>query len=420
MADLLQEVGVAQNDAGEVEGAVIDAPRRHSGTRLLYFLELCAPAGAGDGPTQAGDTHHVLCKGRSYGGDLDDATTLRLRRELRPGDRLRVRYARSEWVLPRGASAEGEKVLLLLHACEARITALSVVSNTGTARRLIAAGEGDGEGEGEGDDGAMVVGKEAAGWGGADDNDCGADDGFGEEEATSGADGRHVFSEARFGVFADWLDAEFGAQLRACQASNSEMRRVGAVLDVGGGKGELSLLLALRGLRAVVVDPREHAGMLSRRQRKQLRRSGSEGFETERCYFGRGAEGGGAVEAMTTVDEISAEMTTKLLADAGMVVGLHPDEATEAIMCLAIKNRLPFAIAPCCVFSRIFGARRHRGRAVRTHAQLCDYLQAQAVGTRRVTLPFDGQNTIIYHLGDYPPADLHPPEQPLCKPCVER
>jgi hypothetical protein len=39
-------------------------------------------------------------------------------------------------------------------------------------------------------------------------------------------------------------------------------------------------------------------------------------------------------------------------------VALHPDEATEACVRFAITNRKPFAVVPCCVFSRLFPYRR--------------------------------------------------------------
>ena len=55
----------------------------------------------------------------------------------------------------------------------------------------------------------------------------------------------------------------------------------------------------------------------------------------------------------------------------------------------------------CCVFARHFPFRRVRGRPCTTHEDLCDYLQAQAPGSKRTTLPFGGKNVVIYHLGDY-------------------
>ena len=37
------------------------------------------------------------------------------------------------------------------------------------------------------------------------------------------------------------------------------------------------------------------------------------------------------------------------------VVGLHPDEATEAIVDWALANGRSFAVVPCCVFARQCG-----------------------------------------------------------------
>ena len=107
-----------------------------------------------------------------------------------------------------------------------------------------------------------------------------------------------------------------------------------------------------------------------------------------RCFFG------GA-------DAASAATTAALLRRAALVVGLHPDEATDAIVLSAVAARVPFAVVPCCVFARHFAARRVRGRRVTTHEDLCEYLQAQAPGTRRTSLPFPGKNEVVYHLGDY-------------------
>ncbi|GMH88543.1 hypothetical protein TL16_g11187 [Triparma laevis f. inornata] len=63
-----------------------------------------------------------------------------------------------------------------------------------------------------------------------------------------------------------------------------------------------------------------------------------------------------------------------------LVVGIHPDEATEAIVDAAIANRAPFAVVPCCIYSRIFRDRTHNGNPVRTYEQFMDYLQAKTPG----------------------------------------
>lgn len=83
------------------------------------------------------------------------------------------------------------------------------------------------------------------------------------------------------------------------------------------------------------------------------------------------------------------------------LVGLHPDEATEAIVDSALQHCLPFAVVPCCVYARLFPHRRYHGQPVRTHEQFCQYLQAKAPHIGRTQLEFGGQATVLYHLDNY-------------------
>jgi hypothetical protein len=39
----------------------------------------------------------------------------------------------------------------------------------------------------------------------------------------------------------------------------------------------------------------------------------------------------------------------QLLEDCSIVVGLHPDQATEPIVDFALENNKSFAVVPCCV-----------------------------------------------------------------------
>jgi hypothetical protein len=51
------------------------------------------------------------------------------------------------------------------------------------------------------------------------------------------------------------------------------------------------------------------------------------------------------------------------LRGAGLVVGFHPDSATEPAVDLALELQVPFAVVPCCVFPRSIlmgGERRTR------------------------------------------------------------
>ena len=183
---------------------------------------------------------------------------------------------------------------------------------------------------------------------------------------------RHCSERAR--VFGEWVLAKFGPRLQ---------RDGLTVVDVAGGKGELSLLLTLEGLECVVVDPRPDC-KLSRRQRKQLRKSGTTDFAVVEHEFGYH-------------EAAAAAATQKVMERAGVVIGLHPDEATDAIVDTAIAGRVPFAVVPCCVFSRLFPHRRLRGGApVTTHAALCEYVASRHPAAKVETLPMGGKNIVVY------------------------
>jgi hypothetical protein len=83
-----------------------------------------------------------------------------------------------------------------------------------------------------------------------------------------------------------------------------------------------------------------------------------------------------------------------------LVIGLHPDEATEPIVDYALEAGLPFAVMPCCVFSRLFPDRRLDSGggqlvSVETYAQLVQYLM-QKGGASQEVLGFVGANVVVF------------------------
>ena len=111
--------------------------------------------------------------------------------------------------------------------------------------------------------------------------------------------------------------------------------------------------------------------------------------------------------------EASAEGAA-LLRSCSALVGLHSDEATEAIVDFALKWGKPFAVLPCCVFPRLFPHRRAAdGGAVKRHREFCEFLQAKAAGIEAAHLPFEGRNRVIYRRCGAAPE----PERPICQPC---
>ncbi|GMH97499.1 hypothetical protein TrST_g9255 [Triparma strigata] len=180
----------------------------------------------------------------------------------------------------------------------------------------------------------------------------------------------------RFSVFLNFLSEKFDLKKNH-------------ILDVAGGQGKLSLLLTLSGHSVTLIDPRPNSGLLSSKHRKQLRKNGfvwPGAFKIHRGFFENDEE--------TTKTFFNNDKKT-------LVVGLHPDEATEAIVDAAIANRRPFAVIPCCIYSRIFRSRTHLNIPVRTYPQFLDYLQAKTEGVKRETLRFGGRNVVVYHEGDY-------------------
>ncbi|CAE7234442.1 unnamed protein product, partial [Symbiodinium necroappetens] len=141
---------------------------------------------------------------------------------------------------------------------------------------------------------------------------------------------------------------------------------------------------------STLVDPAlRRGGALKSWQRRALRKRGrEEAFAHlpvmfEASHFGPEAPGSQAA----------------LLANASLVAGLHPDEATEAIVDLALDAGRRFAVVPCCVFAEKFPSRELApGVPVRTLNQFCAYLCAKDPRIKEALLDFEGRNKVLYIL----------------------
>lgn len=95
------------------------------------------------------------------------------------------------------------------------------------------------------------------------------------------------------------------------------------------------------------------------------------------------------------------KLHTELFANCSVLVGMHPDEATEAIVDAALALTKPFAVVPCCVMSRMFPDRQCQdGTPVDTYDTFITYLIEKHSSIQRAFLPFAGRNQVIY-LFDY-------------------
>ena len=199
------------------------------------------------------------------------------------------------------------------------------------------------------------------------------------------------------------------------------------VLDVAGGNGELAFkLLNFSEIQTTIVDPRPYSllRMLKLVTKDHIYRLYHR-YEKEcenprirlplprhiRCWFTSPAVSQEQLEGSARTYANSAETLESLplekqvlqerLNTCSMIIGMHPDQATEPIVDNALQLYKPFAVVPCCVFPKLFPARSH----VKTHEQFCSYLEAKAkmllpsstpYVVRRGSLDFNGRNTVVY------------------------
>ena len=141
------------------------------------------------------------------------------------------------------------------------------------------------------------------------------------------------------------------------------------IADVGGGHGRLSVELRLRGRWPVVVDPRGDLG-LPKAVRRHLRRHSMK------------------TGCSPTFPRIHARIEDIDLSRFDLIVGLHPDQATEPLIRRAVACGLPFAVVPCCVMP-LDGIRR-------SYQQWLEYLRSLAPHAQLCPLPFDGRNLVVF------------------------
>jgi len=149
---------------------------------------------------------------------------------------------------------------------------------------------------------------------------------------------------ARFAAFADAIQDRW---------PDRDLR----IADVAGGKGALRAELYTRGYRRVKV--------VDRRRGKTHR---------DHYLYGR---------------------FTDHYPDAfQVVVGMHPDQATDQIVAYATRRRVPFAVVPCCVMPSAFAfdGPRHRSAWVRHLAEVAAGRRFDVVERE---LPIWGANRLL-------------------------
>ena len=178
----------------------------------------------------------------------------------------------------------------------------------------------------------------------------------------------------RHSVFAKWLVDKYGVEFLSSGTG---------VLDVAGGKGELSQALFDMGVRrTVLLDP-------------DPRCDKCQGDNIDFKIIQEPLNDDGSVLTDRS-DEVG-----QLVRSCSIIAGMHPDQATEAIVDMSLRLGKPFAILPCCVMPKLFPNRvqKRHGDPVRSYSTFCQYLLDKSpVGMQFLVehLPFQGRNKVIY------------------------
>ncbi|KFM27435.1 hypothetical protein F751_1212 [Auxenochlorella protothecoides] len=94
---------------------------------------------------------------------------------------------------------------------------------------------------------------------------------------------------------------------------------------------------------------------------------------------------------------LGAAVAWRALRGASAVVAMHPDQATEFAVDLALALDVPMAVVPCCVYASDFPHRRlPDGRRVTSHEDFVEYLCSKHPSIGTATLPFEGKNTLVF------------------------
>ncbi len=86
-----------------------------------------------------------------------------------------------------------------------------------------------------------------------------------------------------------------------------------------------------------------------------------------------------------------------LIARSSLIIGMHPDEATDFIIDVAMRNFKKFAVVPCCVFPKIFTERfLTNGEFVSDYPKYIKFIQEKVPDHKVDFLEIVGRNKIIY------------------------
>jgi len=276
------------------------------------------------------------------------------------------------------------------------------------------------------------------------------------KSARHGARNQH-----RHKIFAKWILDTFGhfleessivKEVDATTTDKSSQQQM-HILDVAGGKGELSSRLSLcHSQKVVMIDPRPadiesvYLNSVVPKLPKKWQESIKDKLKLNPSFVQELIDDRftqlvipftSPYQSIISTDDVKVKGYTDAKLDeavknASLIIGLHSDGATEAIVDAALLYKKPFVVVPCCVFPNLFRERyistemddakddtilHNRERQtvkdasinqresqatsekripVRTHDQFCKYLLAKDNRFVKEILPFDGRNIAIW------------------------
>jgi len=260
--------------------------------------------------------------------------------------------------------------------------------------------------------------------------------------------------------FAKWILDTFGKVLEESSivkevdgTTDTFTQQQMHILDVAGGKGELSSRLSLcHSQKVVMIDPRPadiesvYLNSVVPKLPKKWQESIKDKLKLNPSFVQDLIDDRftqlvmpftSPYQSIISLDDEKVNSYTDAKLDeavknATLIIGLHSDGATEAIVDAALLYKKPFVVVPCCVFPNLFHERyistemndatddtilytrerqivkdastnqeerqaiTEKRVPVRTHDQFCKYLLAKDPRFVKEILPFDGRNVAIW------------------------
>lgn len=182
------------------------------------------------------------------------------------------------------------------------------------------------------------------------------------------------------------------------------------ILDVACGKGELAarMVFCHRTTKVIMVDPRKAdvAAVYTQTVVPHLPKKWQASLQQrmdENTNFVHEMVHQHCQQLVTYFTEETVKSNPDLreaVQKATLLIGMHADSATEAIVDTALLHRKAFVVVPCCVFANLFVDRRllqqQEYQQVRTWEEFCEYLLQKDPCIKKQVLPFDGRNVALY------------------------